>query len=138
MKFIHAKQSHNVENFLYLQGSSESTHIPNVSDESEFEITRNCLISVGIDYRTQLDIFTLLIAILHLGNIQFDEDHEGFVCGVHQSFQESFRSASELLGIDETNFLSVISKRNMHVNGSVIVKPQTVAQVTYTDYYHDV
>jgi myosin V len=124
-------QSHNVENFGYLRGSAESTHISNVSDETEFEITRNCLLSVGIDHRTQVDLFTLVIAILHLGNVHFDEDSEGFVCGVHGIGQESFRAASGLLGLDETNLLSVLSKQNMHVSGSVIVKPQTLHQVPF-------
>jgi myosin V len=126
-------QSHNVENFGYLRGSSDSTHISNVSDETEFEITRNCLLSVGIDHRIQVNLFTLLIAILHLGNVHFDEDAEGFVCGVHGIGQESFRTASSLLGLDEINLLTVLSKHNMHVSGSVIVKPQTVHQVSPHD-----
>ena len=128
MKF-QSTQSHNVENFAYLRGSSESTHISNVSDETEFEITRNCLFSVGMDHRTQVDLFTLVVAILHLGNVQFDEDSEGFVCGVDGIGQESFRTASNLLGLNETNLITVLSKQNMHVSGSVIVKPQTLHQV---------
>ena len=126
-----ANHSHNVENFAYLQGSSEATHLTNISDESEFEITRSCLTSVGIDHQMQLDIFNLLVAILFLGNVAFDEDSEGYVCGVHGPGQDSFRTASNLLGLDEGNLLSVISKRNMHVNGSIIVKPQSLAQVIF-------
>lgn len=79
----------------------------------------------------QLDIFTLLVAILYLGNVAFDEDNEGHVSGVHGVGEDSFHMASTLLGINEENLLAVISKRNMHVNGSVIVKPQTLQQVIY-------
>jgi myosin heavy subunit len=136
----HSNLSHKVEDFGYLYGSSsstaDSTHIAKVSDEAEFDITRNCLLSIGIDHDTQRDLFTLLMAILHLGNVSFDEDSEGFVCGVHGIGQESFRAASSLLGIDDANLLSVISKRNMHVNGSVIVKPQTLPQVRTPYYSH--
>lgn len=84
----------------------------------------------------QIDIFTLLVAILYLGNVAFDEDTEGYVCGVHGVGQDNFKTASHLLGIDEVNLLSVISKRNMHVNGSVIVKPQTLLQVFHLLIYY--
>jgi myosin heavy subunit len=130
LHLCHSTLNHKVDNFGYLKGSSDSTHITNVSDEAEFEITRSCLLSIGIDHDTQGNLFTLLLAILHLGNVHFDEDSEGFVCGVHGVGQESFRAASSLLGIDDTSLFAVISKRNMHVNGSVIVKPQTVLQVS--------
>ena len=117
-----------VENFKYLLNSTEASFIDHVSDETEFGITQSCMSSVGLVSDVQDDIFKLLLAVLHLGNVNFEEDEEGTVCGVSTEDMSSFVKASSLMGINEADLLNVISKRNMHVNGSIIVKNQTLDQ----------
>jgi myosin-5 len=56
-------------NFHYLNQSGTGV-IPGVDDVSEFEITQRSLSTVGISVQVQWQIFRLLAALLHIGNIQ--------------------------------------------------------------------
>jgi myosin heavy subunit len=121
-----------VENFRYLSSSSSAsrkTYLANVADDAEFEITRFCLASVGIDSDQQLEIFRLLVAIIHLGNITFIGDDENAVCGISAEHKNCFKTASRLLGVGGDGLLTVLSKRKKQMNGSVIVKTQTLLEV---------
>ena len=92
--------------------------------------------TVGIDDDMQKELFQLLFGLLHIGNVSFEEDFEGNVGGVDDSSMDCFKSCCDLLGIDEEEMLAALSKRNMHVGGSVIVKSQTMEQVPTRNALH--
>lgn len=119
--------------YSYLS-QSHVTDLPNVCDTDEFKTTTACLSSVGIDEPTQHHLFRLLAGILHLGNVSYQADgeeagEENVVSGVAASSLPHHAAAAELFEVDSDAFLAAISKRNMHVNGSVIVKTQKLEQV---------
>lgn len=109
--------------------------LPNISDANEFKITTECLKNVGIDEITQHQLFRLLAGILHLGNVSYEtgaeDGEENVVTGVTESSKPHHNTAASLLEVEEEELLTAISKRNMHVNGSVIVKTQKIEQVNY-------
>jgi myosin-1 len=51
-------------------------HIPMVDDYAEYQATRNAMNVIGIDTRTQVQLFQLLAGILYLGNVEFVTDAE--------------------------------------------------------------
>ena len=58
------------KDFFYLK-QSECYVIPNVNDKQHFLIVKDALKVIGLSDEQQLNIFKMLAAILHLGNIQF-------------------------------------------------------------------
>jgi myosin-5 len=118
-----------VDDYNYLHSLSD-TNITNVSDSSEFIETCRCLDSINIDNNLQYQIFQLLAGILNIGNINFFEDNENhIVAGVDEPSHIYLNRCSRLLGVTEEELLKSITKRNMHVSGVTIVKPQTMEQV---------
>eukprot|EP00058_Branchiostoma_floridae_P020354 XP_002605844.1 hypothetical protein BRAFLDRAFT_84329 [Branchiostoma floridae] len=75
-------------------------------DWSSFAITRQAMTSLGIGKCQQQEIFRLLSAILHLGNIMFNSDahDDGCPCTIEeddQRCQQSLRVVCSLLGVNE-------------------------------------
>ncbi|XP_078600009.1 unconventional myosin-XIX-like [Branchiostoma floridae x Branchiostoma japonicum] len=75
-------------------------------DWSSFAITRQAMTSLGIGKCQQQEIFRLLSAILHLGNIVFNSDahDDGCPCTIeedNQRCQKSLRVVCSLLGVNE-------------------------------------
>lgn len=87
--------------------------------------------SIAIDESLQYDIFRLLGAILHLGNIVFDRPEDGEEDQVSlptSATEQALHNASQLLGFDAQDLLTCMTKQNMYVGGATIVKLQSFAQ----------
>ena len=124
--------SENVDDYHYLS-DSESV-IPSISDQDEFQITCNCMDSIGIDDDMRIEIFTAISGILQLGNINFNSDVSDYEVGeISKEREESFQTSARLLGLQPEELLIAMTKQNMHVGGAVIVKPQSHTQVWF--YY---
>jgi myosin heavy subunit len=109
--------------------SDAESVIPSISDADEFQITCDCMESIGIDKGTRKEIFTAISGILHLGNLGFDSDPADHEVGkVSAAKEKSLQSAARLLGLQPEELLTAITKQNMHVGGATIVKPQTHLQ----------
>lgn len=117
----------NIDDFSYLCGSQ--TTIPHVSDAEELQLTRECMRSVGIDDTVQGDIFRLLSGILHLGNINFVENGSEEVGVVAEATRRDFETVACMLGVTSEDLLTAMTKQNMHVGGSTIVKLMSFSQV---------
>ncbi|CAH1232996.1 MYO5B [Branchiostoma lanceolatum] len=79
---------------------------PSDDDWSSFAITRQAMTSLGIGKCQQQEIFMLLSAILHLGNILFNSEahDDGCPCTIeedNQRCQQSLRTVCSLLGVNE-------------------------------------
>ncbi len=122
----------NVLNFSekYSFLSDSDSIIPHVDDANDFFHTKTCLRSVGIDNDLQHHMFQLLIGILHLGNIDFEnDDSEGQVGPVTEQSLKDFELTSQMLGVDPSEFNFAMKKQNMFVDKATIVKIQSKEQV---------
>ena len=122
-----------IESYEYISSSAASAVIPNINDSEEWMKTVECLASIGIAGSLQEDLFRLLAAILHLGNVAFERAPEGEDDQVSMPTTETadaLRLAAELLGADSADMLSCLTKQNMYVGGATIVKAQTFSQVS--------
>ena len=96
----------------------------------DFHTTRKCLASIGIDSDYQQVIFSLLSAILHLGNVTFGgNDSEGNTGPVIGTCEFNLAASCKLLGVTREAIVTALSTRNMYVGGSTIVKEQSKEQV---------
>ena len=99
-------------------------------DANNFAETKECLERIGLDEQDQTVVFSVVAAVLHLGNVRFapaeDEDEGG--SRVMAESRPSLTKACELLGLDETRVESAILTKLLSIGGKTIPKPQNVHQ----------
>ena len=115
-----------VEYFDYLnQGGSPS--IEGVDDGAEFELTKKALTTIGIDSSKQSQIFRVLAALLHLGNIKIIA---GRTESVLPPSEPSLVTACHILGIDGTEFAKWTIKKQLVTRGEKIISNLSQQQAT--------
>ena len=106
-----------VEYFDYLnQGDSPS--IDGVDDRAEFELTKRALTTIGIDSNKQNQIFRVLAALLHLGNIKIAA---GRTESILDPSEPALTTACQILGINGTEFARWTVKKQLVTRGEKII-----------------
>ncbi|KAI8097679.1 P-loop containing nucleoside triphosphate hydrolase protein [Halteromyces radiatus] len=102
--------------FHYLNQSGTGV-IPGVDDVEEFELTQRSLSMVGIAVQTQWQIFRLLAALLHIGNIEIGGRNDATLA----SDEPSLVTATSLLGIKPLDFKKWLTRRQIITRSESIV-----------------
>lgn len=97
-------------------------------DSNDFKLTCACLCSVGIDQSQQLNIFSMIGGILHLSNVEFEEDSERGTAVLKSASSSSLANVSLLFGLTEIDLLNTMTTQTMVVNGQNIVKQYSTVQ----------
>ncbi len=113
-----------VDEFEYLNQGSAPV-IDGVDDKAEFEATKESLSTIGIDATQQSEIFKLLAALLHLGNIKITASRTDSVLG---SDEPSLVKACALLGVDANDFAKWTVKKQLTTRGEKITSNLTQQQ----------
>ncbi|KAI9315178.1 P-loop containing nucleoside triphosphate hydrolase protein [Dichotomocladium elegans] len=100
--------------------------IPGVNDAEEFEITKNSLSMVGINLQTQWQIFRLLAALLHIGNIAIAGRNDATLA----DSDPALIMATKLLGIKTSDFRKWIVKKQIVTRNDKIISNLNPAQAT--------
>ncbi|KAE8711631.1 Myosin-11 [Hibiscus syriacus] len=110
------------ENYHYLN-QSRCFELVGVSDAQEYLATRRAMDIVGISDKDQEEIFRVVAAILHLGNIVFTKGKEAD-SSLPKDDQAKFhlKTAAELLMCDVKALEDALCKRNMVTPEEVIKK----------------
>ena len=123
-----------VSAFRYL---GNRTKLTSKHDASCFAETKKCLGNIGLSEEDQKVIFSVVAAVLHLGNIDFEESVNDDDSGLHSDSAEvtedsltSLSVACSLLSLDKNEVLKAMLSRLITVGGKTISKPQNVAQAT--------
>ncbi|KAF2731226.1 hypothetical protein EJ04DRAFT_579291 [Polyplosphaeria fusca] len=115
-----------VEDFSYLnQGSAPI--IDGVDDKAEFDATRASLTTIGVPPPTQTQIFRILAALLHIGDIKITATRTDSALS---SDEPNLVTACELLGIDPSNFAKWTVKKQLITRGEKIVSNLTQQAAT--------
>ena len=113
-----------VEHFDYLnQGGSHI--IDGVDDATDFNATRQSLTTIGISHETQAEIFRLLAALLHLGNVKVTATRTDSVLA---STEPSLVQACHMLGVDASEFAKWTIKKQLTTRGEKIQSNLTQQQ----------
>lgn len=104
-------------------------------DAKDYQETIRCLESIGLTEMERKAVFGVAAAVLHLGNIQFEEltddeagvSFKGDPATVTESSLPSLKKACELLGLNEGKLTEAILTKTLVVNGKSIKKSQSVA-----------
>lgn len=101
-----------------------------LDDYQDFKDLDSALARIGISSEERLQIYTTVAAVLHLGNIQFEDNPEDTRggCRVAPSAEKSLKIASQLLEIDPMDLQQALESRVMQssrggVKGTVIMVP---------------
>ncbi|EDN06502.1 hypothetical protein HCAG_03105 [Histoplasma mississippiense (nom. inval.)] len=113
-----------IEEFEYLnQGGAPM--IDGVDDKAEFDATRKSLTTIGVAKETQTDIFRILAALLHLGNVKIQATRSDSSLS---STEPSLVRACEMLGIEAGEFSKWIVKKQLITRGEKITSNLTQQQ----------
>ncbi|CAG8024704.1 unnamed protein product [Penicillium salamii] len=113
-----------VEDFEYLNQGGTPV-IDGVDDKAELEATRKSLTVIGVPKEDQTDIFRVLAALLHLGNVKITATRtESSVSATEPALVR----ACEMLGIDTTEFAKWIVKKQLITRGEKITSNLTQQQ----------
>lgn len=115
-----------VEEFEYLnQGGTPI--IDGVDDKAEFDAIRKSLATIGIPGENQTDIFRVLAALLHLGNVKITATRTDSQLSASEP---SLVRSCEMLGIDVNQFAKWIVKKQLITRGEKITSNLTQQQAT--------
>src|SRR5690554_5933025 len=112
-----------IEQFHYLNQGGVPT-ISGVDDAAEFEITQRALLTIGISVQVQWDIFRLLAALIHIGNIQITGRTDAMI----SDDDPSLITASRVLGVPLTEFKKWLVKKQIVTRSEKIVSSLRVDQ----------
>ncbi|EAW12465.1 type V myosin [Aspergillus clavatus NRRL 1] len=115
-----------IEDFDYLNQGGTPT-IDGVDDKAEFNATRKSLSTIGVLERTQAEIFRILAALLHLGNVKITATRTDSTLSPSEP---SLVQACEILGIDVNEFAKWIVKKQLITRGEKITSNLTQQQAT--------
>lgn len=113
-----------VDEIAYLnQGSAPI--IDGVDDKAEFEATKKSLTTIGIAAAEQTEIFRVLAALLHLGNVKITATRTDSVL---MSTEPSLEKACAILGVDAVEFAKWTVKKQLITRGEKITSNLTQQQ----------
>ncbi|EDN90804.1 hypothetical protein SS1G_00204 [Sclerotinia sclerotiorum 1980 UF-70] len=113
-----------VEQFDYLNQGSSPT-IDGVDDKAEFEALKGSLATIGVDASQQADIFKLLAALLHLGDVKITASRTDSVLAPNEP---ALLKATALLGVDPVEFAKWTVKKQLITRGEKITSNLTQQQ----------
>lgn len=99
-----------------------------MDDVDGFTALDKALSRLGLSENEKLQIYTMVAAVLHLGNVEFEDNPEDTRggCRVAKGKEKSLDIASKLLGIDASELTQALESRVMQssrggLKGTVIM-----------------
>lgn len=102
--------------FQYL--TAQSRELTQLSDHAHnliFNKIDDCFSTFGLDINKRRQVYKIIAAILHLGNISFEESTDN-TCEISKDSHTSCRNAAELLSLDAKDLQSML------INNSIDIK----------------
>jgi myosin heavy subunit len=118
------------ESFSYLGNRPAAK---NQKDADAFQETIACLSRIGIVGDKQKAVFALAAAVLHIGNITFEDkvgDSGDHTADITEASHPSLQKACELLGLKEAEVSEAILTKLLTIGGKTIKKQSTVAMAS--------
>ncbi len=115
-----------VEQFDYLNQGADPV-IEGVDDAAEFTATRKSLSTINVHDDTQREIFRILAALLHLGNIKITATRTDSALA---ATEPSVVQACQMLGLNPGEFAKWIVKKQLITRGEKITSNLTPQQAT--------
>ncbi|XP_064618049.1 unconventional myosin-VI-like [Liolophura sinensis] len=116
---------------------SGSLHDPILDDVKDFRVMHEAMTKMGMTDPDKMAVYTLVAAVLHMGNISFEENHEDSKggCKVKGSAEASLSITATLLSVDKEELREALISRVMQATkgghkGTVIKVPLKVYEAS--------
>ena len=113
------------EDFRYTNQGGDS-RIVGVDDVKEFAETRASLSLLGVSDADQLECFSLLAGILHLGNVDIVQKSRRQEVAKIEEADSHAETVARLLGLDQKLLVKWLTHRKINAGSEVVTKPLTV------------
>ncbi|KAK2835694.1 hypothetical protein Q5P01_016178 [Channa striata] len=110
------------EGFRYTRQGGEML-IPGTDDLSDLERTRNAFTILGVQPEQQMELFRILSAVLHLGNINIQTSGRSSERSYIDADDHFLAIFSKLLGVEGPQMAHWLCHRRLAVGGEMLVKP---------------
>lgn len=110
----------------FLKNGRQGT-IAGVDDAKDFAITQKALSTIGIQVGTQWNVFKVLAALLHLGNIKVESTSDGEGAQISED-DPNLDFACRLLAIDKKEFVKWLTKKQLKTRFESIMTNMTSEQ----------
>lgn len=92
---------------------------PILDDYDDFQQLDQALSRLGLSDSTKLELYALVAAVLHLGNVTFEENPEDVRggCQVSKSSEHALSMTSKLIGVDSFELRQALVSRVMQSKG---------------------
>ncbi|XP_077389347.1 unconventional myosin-Va isoform X1 [Festucalex cinctus] len=115
------------EHFRYTN-QGEDANIAGTDDVMEMERTRNAFTILGVLPDQQMELFRILAAVLHLGNVKISGSGRNSDRSYIDADDSSLAIFSKLLGVEATHMAHWLCHRRLVLAGDALVKPMTGQQ----------
>ncbi|XP_038572129.1 unconventional myosin-Vb isoform X2 [Micropterus salmoides] len=110
------------EHFRYTSQGGDM-QIPDTDDLSDLERTRNAFTILGVQPDQQMELFRILSAVLHLGNVNIQASGRRSDRSYINADDRSLAVFSKLLGVEAPQMAHWLCHRRLAVGGEMLVKP---------------
>ncbi|KAK5931018.1 hypothetical protein CgunFtcFv8_027206 [Champsocephalus gunnari] len=110
------------EKFRYTSQGGEM-QIPGTDDLLDLERTRNAFTILGVQPDQQMELFRILAAVLHLGNVNIQASGRNSDRSYIDAEDRPLAVFSKLLGVDGPQTAHWLCHRRLAVGGEMLVKP---------------
>ncbi|XP_066551271.1 unconventional myosin-Va [Amia ocellicauda] len=111
--------------FRYSSGDGQA-QIPGTDDAAQLERTRHALTILGVRGDQQMELFRILAAILHLGNVEIRASGRDSERSSINADDVSLSLFSRLLGVERSQMGHWLCHRRLVVGGETVVRPMAV------------
>ncbi|XP_042271676.1 unconventional myosin-Vb [Thunnus maccoyii] len=115
------------EHFRYTNQGGEM-QIPGTDDVLDLERTRNAFIVLGVQPDQQMELFSILAAVLHLGNVNIQASGRSSDRSYIDADDRSLAVFSKLLGVEGPQMAHWLCHRRLAIGGEMLVKPMSGQQ----------
>jgi myosin VI len=120
----------------YFDSSSNNKDIlkdTNLDDKKDFLECDKALEQIGLSAEDKLNIYKTVSSVLHIGNLDFEDDSAKSGCRLTTKGKNALKVCSSMLGLDEDELQKALTTRIMQANkggklGTIIMIPLKVSE----------
>ncbi|KAG8180741.1 hypothetical protein JTE90_004696 [Oedothorax gibbosus] len=119
------------QNYFHYTNLGDAPTIPGVDDAKNFQDTRNAFNLLGFSEQQQIMMFRILSAILHLGNINVQQDKKDAEASFIEESDPHLVTLCDLLGVECDQLSTWLCNRKIQSMREVITKQLTHTQAMF-------